>query len=145
MTIYTTMGPDCWEWRAARNPRGYGVINDGTRIQLAHRVAWALEHGSVPDGISVLHRCDNAACVRLDHLFLGTRADNNADMMAKGRSRAGSNPPRGVSFWDAKLTEEIVRIIRASTERGVDLAKRYGVAKATITDIRKRRSWKHIE
>jgi hypothetical protein len=145
MTLYTTVGPDCWEWNAARNARGYGVINDGTRIQLAHRVAWLLEHGSIPEGISVLHHCDNAGCVRLSHLFIGTRADNNADMIAKGRSRAGANPPRGVDFWDAKLTEEIVRTIRTSTERGVDLAKRYGVSKATITDIRKRRSWAHIE
>jgi len=145
MTLYTKIGPDCWEWTAGKNPRGYGVINDGTRIQLAHRVAWLLEHGNLPEGLGILHRCDNPGCVRPSHLFVGTRADNNADMMAKGRYRAGSNPPRGASAWCAKLTEDDIRAIRASEERGVALAAKYNVTKSTITDIRKRRSWAHIE
>jgi hypothetical protein len=145
MAIYTALGPDCWEWRGARNARGYGVINDGTRIQLAHRMTWLLEHGTVPAHLSVMHRCDNPACVRLSHLFIGTRADNNADMIAKGRARSGSNPPRGEIMWAAKLTEDVVREIRNSKERGIDLARRYDVTKQTITDIRKRRSWAHVE
>jgi len=145
MTLYTEIGPNCWEWTAARNPRGYGVIHDGERVQLAHRVAWLLEHGNLPASLSILHVCDNPRCVRPSHLFVGTRADNNADMMAKGRYRAGTNPPRGTSAWSAKLTEDDIRAIRASADRGVDLAARYGVTKSTITDIRKRRSWAHIE
>src|SRR5215469_2647990 len=151
MTLYSELGSfcpklgsHCLEWKAARNLRGYGVINDGTRSQLAHRMAWVLEHGSVPEYLGVLHKCDNPACVRPDHLFIGTRADNNADMMEKGRSRSGTNPPRGASTWCAKLTEDDVRTIRGSTERGVDLARKYGVTRVTITDIRKRRSWAHV-
>jgi len=144
MEIYTTPGDYCWEWKAAKNQRGYGVINDGTRIQLAHRMAWLLEHGSLPARLSVCHTCDNPGCVRPSHLFIGTRADNNADMKEKGRDRSGTNPPRGESTWCVKLTEEIIREIRSSSERGVDLAQKYGVTRATITDIRKRRSWAHI-
>lgn len=145
MAVYTQIGPDCWEWIGGKNARGYGVINDGTRAQLAHRIAWLLEHGHLPAELGVLHHCDNPACVRPSHLFIGTRADNNADMLAKGRYRAGTNPPRGDSTWNAKLSEADVRHIRTTKERGTDLAKRYGVTKATISDIRHRRSWAHIE
>lgn len=76
----------CWEWLACKNPGGYGIVrlSDGKNI-LAHRLSWLSLVGPIPDGLCVLHHCDNPPCVRPDHLFLGTLAENNKDMTAKGR------------------------------------------------------------
>jgi hypothetical protein len=78
----------CWEWIAAKQRFGYGVIRaDDARHTLmpAHRFSWQLHRGPIPKGQFVLHRCDNPACVRPDHLFLGTQFDNMTDMTAKGK------------------------------------------------------------
>lgn len=84
----------CWLWLAARDRKGYGKFGVGTlghdrRVESAHRVAWELTRGPIPGGMYVLHHCDNPWCVNPDHLWLGTRADNAADMVAKGRSTKG--------------------------------------------------------
>lgn len=80
----------CLIWTGYRNPKGYGSISISPgKPGFAHRVAWELENGAIPDGLCVLHRCDMPACCNVGHLFLGTRADNNADMRAKGRARQG--------------------------------------------------------
>jgi hypothetical protein len=85
-----SMASDCWLWTASLTTVGYGkfaIGKDGRRaiLQDAHRVAWTLTNGEIPDGQWVLHRCDNRRCVRPDHLFLGTATDNNVDMASKGR------------------------------------------------------------
>jgi hypothetical protein len=90
----------CWEWTACTNELGYGWIAAGTRQGRhlkAHRVSYALAFGEVPEGMSVLHRCDNPLCVKPSHLFLGTQADNMADMIRKGRkvTHAASHCPQG--------------------------------------------------
>ncbi len=79
----------CWEWIGAQIPKGYGQIRYIKRRQiLTHRLAWEELSGPIPDGLYVCHHCDNPPCVRLDHLFLGTQADNMEDMMLKGRGRS---------------------------------------------------------
>lgn len=82
-------GPDsCWEYQAARSPRGYGTIGVMGKTRRAHRVAWELANGPIPEGLLVCHHCDNPPCCNPAHLFLGTDKDNVADMRAKGRGRA---------------------------------------------------------
>ena len=142
--LYVQKSRQCWEWTGYKNAKGYGVINLGGERVLAHRMGYQLAGGSIPEGMFVLHHCDNPACVKPKHLFLGTIAQNNADMDAKGRGRrVGSKP--GIENPSARLTEDDVRAIRLSEERVAVLAPRYGVSKVTIYAIRKRQLWPHIE
>ena len=87
-------GTGCWEWTGARARFGHGLVHVGPGGKLAqtHRVAWELMVGPVPEGMGVLHRCDNPPCVRPDHLFLGTQQDNVRDMWAKGRQGEDAAP-----------------------------------------------------
>lgn len=83
------MGAGCWEWTGSAGEKGYGYLHSGGKVERkplrAHRVSWEIHNGSIPDGLWVLHRCDNPRCVRPDHLFLGDRSDNMRDCAAKGR------------------------------------------------------------
>jgi hypothetical protein len=144
-------GEGCWNWTGYRKDKGYGTIHnsDGEtkRPVLAHRLSWEIANGPIPDGICVLHRCDNPACVRLDHLFLGTKADNNADMKAKGR--ASGNPACGEDAVWAKMTEAQVREMRdkyGSMHRPPvsKISADYRIHKMTVWNILTRRTWRHI-
>jgi hypothetical protein len=94
----------CWEWQGART-KGYGMVghrrraNPGTRVKQVHRAAWELTYGPIPEGMFVLHRCDNPPCCKPEHLFLGTQKDNMQDCKLKGRNfdgRATLCPGAGV-------------------------------------------------
>lgn len=92
----------CWEWMGYLNPKGYGVLAGDRKgrnapkkmYYLAHRLSWEIANGAIPDGKCICHHCDNRKCVRPEHLFLGTRADNTLDMIAKGRHRQGKHKLR---------------------------------------------------
>lgn len=130
----------CWIWTAGRiRPGSHGTFYLGGHAT-AHRVAWMLERGPIPSGACVLHRCDNPPCVNPDHLFLGTQADNVADMDAKGR-RASR---RIMCVSMSKLTEADARAIRCSREPTRVLVKRYGISDSAVRQIRNGRSWKHL-
>jgi hypothetical protein len=85
-------GDGCWEWNAAKR-LGYGKFAYEGKVIDAHRLSWLLHFGPIPEGMLICHRCDNPPCVRPDHLFLGTRADNTHDMDAKGRRVRYFPPP----------------------------------------------------
>lgn len=134
----------CWEWTACKNRDGYGRFGFGGGNAHAHRVAYQLYVGVIPDGLFVLHRCDNCGCVRPDHLFLGTNDDNMQDCKNKGR-RVGTQT--GEKNGNAKLTEEQVKTIRARSENGArnpELAIVFGVSCQAISHIICHRSWAKI-
>jgi len=192
---------ECWLWTGARDKDGYGVAAISARTGRANRVAWTLFVGPIPEGLCVLHACDNPPCVRpgMGHLFLGTHADNAADRDAKGRQASGdrngarvhiermprgdrhgskthpervprgarsgarTHPerrPRGASHWTAlrpdriargvvakksTLVDDDIRYIRMSHEGGHSLAARFNVSETTISRIRRRKSWAHVD
>ena len=143
---------DCWIWIAARGyfngkkGAGYGRFligsrRDGTnRPVYAHRLAWELSNGDIPDGMFVLHKCDNPSCVRPDHLFLGTHDDNMKDMASKMRSCVGQKH-RDVILDEGKVKEIRMRYKRGN---GPKLAEEYGVSIQTLYAALKGRSWGHI-
>jgi len=137
--------PDgCWEWKGTRQGRGYGVFYD-TNIHrhLSHRFSYALFVGPIPDGMCVCHTCDNPPCVRPDHLFVGTQADNMRDCASKGRS------PNGERHWVTTLTISDVRSIRGAYKGKrkrpfqKEIAKSFGVSKQTVSRILRGESWSH--
>lgn len=139
---------ECWEWRGSISDTGYGQIAVRTSVpRSTHRVSWELHFGPIPDGMCVLHRCDNRPCVNPDHLFLGTRADNVADRIAKGRPHGkenGRGVTRGSAHHKAKLTEADVARIRQSNASVQHLASFYGVSTAAIRHVLTRKSWRHV-
>lgn len=129
----------CLEWRGSTSPLGYGQIfvgNGVRRLIGAHRAAWELKNGPIPHGLVVLHKCDNPRCVNVDHLRIGTKADNSADMVAKARQRRGEDLPQ------AKLTWDDVQTIRQSSEKQSALAARFGVTQATISMAKTGARWR---
>ncbi len=125
----------CWLWTGATNENGYGKIGVVGKTVRAHRLAWELHYGPIPAGLNVLHKCDNPACVRPQHLFLGTKADNSADMATKGRAAK-------------KLTPAAVMEIRAQHAAGqstTSIATRFGVSRKAVGDVINGRRWSHVE
>lgn len=126
---------ECWVWLGCYNGAGYGAVRWNGKTDRAHRVAWAITNGPIPEGQLILHRCDNRPCVRPDHLFLGDRAANAHDRDAKGRTaKAG-----------AILTKESVSEIRRRHPQGDSarsLASEFGVSQWAIFDLLSHRTWK---
>lgn len=129
----------CWLWLGGVNQRGYGFCGHS---QKAHRVAWELFNGPIPKGMSICHKCDVRNCVNPSHLFIGTHADNNHDMIAKGRA-VNLN---GESHALAGLTEKQVIDIRKRAFRGSysALSREFGVSVQHIHRIVHGKAWKHI-
>lgn len=133
---------DCWRWKGAKQSAGYGVMSaegKGNGSYYAHRVAYTIEHGPIPAGMAVCHRCDNPPCCNTAHHFLGTLQENAQDMASKGRGAKGASPPimRGEANPRALLTEEAVRAIRILGRNGFS-SSRLG-ALFTIDDSQIRR------
>jgi|SRR6187399_385690 len=130
----------CWLWDGNKSDDkdGYCRLKIGGKMHRAHRFAYERYRGPIAKGQLVCHSCDVRACVNPDHLFVGTPADNMADMNRKRREARGEN--RGV----ARLLPEQVLAIRAASSTHTELARRYGVTRRTIQVIRLRKTWTHV-
>ena len=140
---YTKQSAGCWEWAGSKDANGYGRLNVGGKPILASRASFLLHHGDVPAGKCVCHKCDNPGCVNPEHLFIGTQAENVADMHTKGRARKRGLP--GVTHHAAKMTPEAVREIRAGGKSDAHWATHFGVSRATVHAIRTGKTWAHID
>lgn len=164
---------ECWIWTGRRGPRGYGRFRIGSKAPGAHRVAYELTYGPIPDELIVCHHCDNPPCVRPDHLFLGTHLDNAADRDSKGRTARGDRSGarlyperrprgdlhnsrlrpetiiRGERQGRAKLTDALVREIRmraAAGETARSITDDLKVcSKSTIERVINRVRWSHVD
>ncbi|WP_420711557.1 HNH endonuclease [Streptomyces sp. NRRL F-4489] len=136
----------CWIWTGGNRGNGYGTFWAQGKRYYAHRYAYYLASGKMPEGI-ILHACDNTICVRPDHLSEGTQADNVIDMWHKGR---GVPPPRhvGESHPYAKLTEETVRQIRQQYDSGhytqSELARAHGIGRTAVGCVVRHETWRHV-
>lgn len=128
----------CWLWSGSPGMDGYGKLKVGKKTVRAHRVAWELDKGPIPTGLSVLHKCDTPLCVNVAHLFLGTHLDNVFDMMQKERQ------PMGAKNGRAKLSESAVKAVRKLRKAGAsldELAARFQVSRWTIKAAARRVTW----
>ena len=133
----------CWLWTGRVDHNGYGIIWAFGRQTNPHRVSYELANGPIPDGLFVCHRCDVRRCVNPAHLFVGTQADNIADMKAKGRGHQGST--QGMSKLIESQVIEIRRLCRDKNRPTYkQIGLRYGVSEAEISRIVRRLIWRHI-
>lgn len=131
----------CLEWTGSLLQSGYGQVKFRGRVTRAHRIFYFMQNPKADQSLMVLHRCDNPKCCNAEHLFLGTKADNNQDKINKGRQ------PRGSKIANSKLNESQVCAIRDLHSKGFqqnELAAMFNVCGATIHSIVVRRTWKHI-
>lgn len=131
---------ECWEWTGFRNRKGYGQCKSAGQPTIgAHRLSWIVHHGPIPEGMCVCHKCDNPPCVNPHHLFLGTIADNTADMMRKGRHRI--SPRYGTDNPRCKLSDDQIREIyyERHGDSPSSLAAEFGVSQSLISIIRNHR------
>jgi hypothetical protein len=142
--IRPELGP-CWIWIAGENGSGYGqFFNTKDRQITSHTYSWKLHNGPIPTGMEVCHRCDVKLCVRPNHLFLGTQADNMHDRDNKGRHSKYTGWFDGINGPNHKLTEQQVREIRHSTFTTRKLAKLFNISKSQAHTIKSGKCWKHI-
>ena len=145
----------CWLWRGQiAKKTGYGRYRPSwSKLLYAHRISYSLFVGPIPANLYVCHHCDTPSCVNPAHLYVGTQQDNMRDAANRKRMpsgdahRARARPEtvlRGEQQWMHILTEEDVRFIRASSLRQRELCKMFGVKQTTISDIKHRKSWKHL-
>ena len=149
-------GRGCWEWTGSKRHKGYGAFVWCLRGDIvqgrAHRFSWELHYGLIPKGLCVLHHCDNPACVRPNHLFLGTKADNNKDMFRKKRNVAGGTYSRkgyerGEAHHAAKLNTDKIKQMRRDRAAGApysSLATKYRISISVAWRICHREAWAHV-
>lgn len=131
---------ECWPWLGGTERGGYGRFKVEGYYKRAHRVAWELVNGAIPMSVCVCHKCDVPACVNPSHLFLGTVAENVADMGRKDRKARGQSISKSLNNYQVL---DIARRVR-NGEVGSKLAREYGVHTSTVSAIKVGRYWSHL-
>lgn len=131
----------CIEWTKCKNKKGYGKTRYNGKYMYAHRMSWVIKNGEIPDRICVLHKCDNPSCYNVEHLFLGTKAENNSDMDNKKRRALGEK----LNCSHLK-SEDVVKIKNMISEgkRQKDIASLYFVSRSAIAQISAGINWRHV-
>jgi DNA-binding XRE family transcriptional regulator len=151
---YVDKSQDCWLWMGA-TAHGYGSFTSDGKTWRAHRLSYLWAYGELPNDLDVLHSCDTPPCVNPDHLFLGTQADNMADMATKGRSIKGRSVKNKTHIYPnqrksvpQKLTaDQVCAIRRIRKEEGMTtrkLGKMFNVHHTTIGAILRGEYWSHV-
>ena len=141
---YTADENGCWNWTLGKS-KGYGAINYMGRVWLAHRVAYEMTKGRIPDGMSVCHSCDNPGCINPDHLFAGTHRDNMIDKETKGR--ANHVGMSGTKNHNARLTEAKVISLLRDYVAGIprrELCNRFGLQESSLSSYTDGKAWTHL-
>ena len=137
----------CWIWTAAKNSRGYGHFTYARRTYYAHRVSYEVFKGAIPEGMFACHTCDTVDCINPDHLWVGTHAENMADMRRKGRSLAGDRSwskrnrhrlSRGETHYAARLSDadvDRIRELRANGASRQEVAEMYGLHPVYVSKL----------
>jgi hypothetical protein len=140
----------CWIWiGTSKTKKGYGMLqkiggSKGHGIT-AHRLSYQIHKGEIPEGMVVMHSCDNPSCVNPAHLSAGTQSQNIREAIAKGRKTLPTLPHfSGTDHHGAKFTDQDIRDIRSQPMNDTGLAKKYGVAPSTIRRIRIGNTWAHV-
>lgn len=129
-------GTGCWIWRSSFQSSGYGQVRISGGSFTAHRASWIAHRGAIPDGLQVLHKCDDRRCCNPEHLFLGTQGDNIRDAVSKGRM-TGRLPAGAQRMSRVRvLTDDDIRAIRGGGETAAAVAARLGVTRSTIYRVR---------
>lgn len=131
----------CWEWQRYRSPNGYGRIKHDGVMEYAHRYSFIAHGGEIPDGLYVLHSCDNRRCVNPDHLHAGTHAENLREMVERHRQCSGERNGR------SKITDQDAAAILDCLSRREpknDVARRFGISRWSVDFLAKGKTWRHI-
>lgn len=133
---------DCWLWQARKNEKGYGQFWLESKTRLAHRVSYQAYYGvTLRRDEVLLHRCDTPACVRPDHLKVGTVEENNEDKLRKGRQCRGSKVASSVFSEDEVMD---IRELKALGFGVVEISRAYGVHHSTVGRILQKKNWTHV-
>lgn len=143
---FVVKNDDCWSWSGNKTLSGYGRVSAGAKkdgYKLAHRLSWEIHNNSsIPDGMFVMHKCDNPECTNPEHLTIGTPKENTQDMIQKGRKRTVASV--GLGNGKSLLNEEKVRLIRQSNLPHAVIARELGVSSNCVRGVRIGRTWSHV-
>lgn len=140
MEYFKSVDPEtgCWNWTGYITKWGYGHVRADGHAEQVHRLSYKLKHGDIDPHLAVCHKCDNRRCFNPDHLFVGTRAENQRDMAVKGRG------PRGEINARATLTTEKVLKILADPRVQWKIAADYNISQSHVSKLKRRGSWQHL-